>query len=57
MGEDEKVDALSLIRTEVAIMKKLDHPNLVKLFEVLDVPEGDSLYMGQSTLLPLHGEG
>ena len=48
MGEDEKVDALSLIRTEVAIMKKLDHPNLVKLFEVLDVPEGDSLYMGQS---------
>lgn len=27
-------------------MKKLDHPNVVKLFEVLDVREDDSLFMG-----------
>ena len=27
-------------------MKKLDHPNVVKLFEVLDDPEQDNLYMG-----------
>ncbi len=26
-------------------MKKLDHPNLVQLIEVLDDPEEDSLYM------------
>lgn len=42
---DEKPDALYLIREEVAIMKKLDHPNLVRLIEVLDDPEEDSLYM------------
>jgi [calcium/calmodulin-dependent protein kinase] kinase len=36
---------LFLIREEVAIMKKLNHPNLVQLIEVLDDPEDDSLYM------------
>lgn len=33
------------IREEIAIMKKLDHPNLVQLIELLDDPEEDSLYM------------
>ncbi|MBW0528382.1 hypothetical protein O181_068097 [Austropuccinia psidii MF-1] len=42
---DENNDALFLIRSEVAIMKKLRHPNVVKLHEVLDVTEEDSLYM------------
>ena len=41
----EAKDALFLIREEVAIMKKLNHPNLVQLIEVLDDPEDDSLYM------------
>ncbi|KAI1469569.1 Pkinase-domain-containing protein [Daldinia caldariorum] len=41
----EAKDALFLIREEVAIMKKVNHPNLVQLFEVLDDPENDSLYM------------
>ena len=41
----EAKDALFLIREEIAIMKKLDHPNLVSLIEVLDDPEEDSLYM------------
>lgn len=36
---------LDLIRSEVAIMKKLDHPNVVKLYEVLDVQQDDSLFM------------
>ena len=27
-------------------MKKLDHPNVVKLVEVVDDPEEDNLYMG-----------
>ncbi|CAM1505567.1 Fc.00g112040.m01.CDS01 [Cosmosporella sp. VM-42] len=43
-AEEEK-DALHLIREEIAIMKKLNHPNLVQLIEVLDDPEEDSLYM------------
>ena len=41
----EAKDALYLIREEVAIMKKLNHPNLVQLIEVLDDPEEDTLYM------------
>ncbi len=34
-----------LIREEIAIMKKLNHNNLVGLIEVLDDPTEDSLYM------------
>ncbi|CAG8514917.1 11658_t:CDS:2 [Dentiscutata heterogama] len=37
-------DPLLLIRGEVAVLKKLSHQNVVKLFEVLD-DEQDSLYM------------
>jgi [calcium/calmodulin-dependent protein kinase] kinase len=38
-------NSLDLIRKEIAIMKKLDHPNLVSLIEVLDDPNDDLLYM------------
>ncbi|CAG8433279.1 4160_t:CDS:2 [Diversispora eburnea] len=38
-------DPLYLIRSEVAVLKKLHHKNVVTLFEVLDDPENDSLYM------------
>jgi calcium/calmodulin-dependent protein kinase kinase 2 len=41
----ESSDALHLIRQEIAVMKKLNHPNLIQLIEVLDDPEEDSLYM------------
>ncbi|RMZ76129.1 hypothetical protein DV738_g5132, partial [Chaetothyriales sp. CBS 135597] len=37
--------AVDLIKEEIAIMKKLHHPNLVSLIEVLDDPTEDSLYM------------
>ncbi|NXX73540.1 KKCC2 kinase, partial [Urocolius indicus] len=36
---------------EIAILKKLDHPNVVKLVEVLDDPSEDHLYMGMSSIL------
>ncbi len=42
---EEMGNPLYLIKEEIAIMKKLDHPNLVSLIEVLDDPEEDSLYM------------
>jgi hypothetical protein len=44
--ENELADSLYLVRGEIAIMKKLNHENVVKLVEVLDDPKGDSLYMG-----------
>ncbi|XP_017271750.1 calcium/calmodulin-dependent protein kinase kinase 1b isoform X2 [Kryptolebias marmoratus] len=36
---------LERIYREVAILKKLDHPNVVKLVEVLDDPDEDGLHM------------
>lgn len=43
--QEEAGNPLYLIREEIAILKKLDHENVVHLIEVLDDPEGDSLYM------------
>jgi len=46
-GHEESTEnhAFDLIREEIAIMKKINHPNVVSLLEVLDDPEEDSLYM------------
>ena len=33
------------IYREIAILKKIDHPNVVKLVEVVDDPNEDNLYM------------
>ncbi|KAI8584265.1 hypothetical protein K450DRAFT_218968 [Umbelopsis ramanniana AG] len=41
----EPKNPLDLVRGEMAILKKLNHENVVKLFEVLDDPNDDSLYM------------
>ncbi|CDW85374.1 protein kinase domain containing protein [Stylonychia lemnae] len=37
--------ALQNVEKEIAIMKKLDHPNVVQLIEVLDDPTHDKLYI------------
>jgi [calcium/calmodulin-dependent protein kinase] kinase len=46
-GDDDETakNSLYLIKEEIAIMKKLNHNNLVSLIEVLDDPTEDSLYM------------
>lgn len=42
---------LENVYREIAILKKLDHPNIVKLVEVLDDPAEDNLYMGKNEIL------
>lgn len=37
--------ALDNIKKELAIWKKLDHENVVSLYEIIDDPEKDKLYM------------
>lgn len=49
MAPGRKGDSpLDRVYREIAILKKLDHPNLVKLVEVLDDPVEDNLYLGKS---------
>ncbi|XP_052123201.1 calcium/calmodulin-dependent protein kinase kinase 2 [Frankliniella occidentalis] len=44
-GKAAPANPLDRIYREIAILKKLDHPNVVKLVEVLDDPEEDHLYL------------
>jgi serine/threonine protein kinase len=39
------------MQREIAILKKLDHPNIVKLIEVLNDPSEDFLCLGKLSLL------
>jgi hypothetical protein len=43
-------DALSDVRKEIAIMKKIRHNNLIQLFEVIDNPTSDKLFMGMNDI-------
>ncbi|XP_030370774.1 uncharacterized protein LOC115621302 isoform X2 [Scaptodrosophila lebanonensis] len=44
-GPKKATSPLDRVYREIAVLKKLDHPNIVKLVEVLDDPLEDSLYM------------
>ncbi|XP_054901255.1 calcium/calmodulin-dependent protein kinase kinase 1b isoform X2 [Poeciliopsis prolifica] len=41
----KSMQPLERVYREIAILKKLDHPNVVKLVEVLDDPEEDGVHM------------
>lgn len=43
----QAVDPLEPLRNEVAILKKLDHPHVIKLYEVIDDAHHDQLFMGK----------
>jgi serine/threonine protein kinase len=43
------------LQREIAILKKIKHPNCVQLIEVLEVPDGDQVYMGTFTVCSLSG--
>jgi calcium/calmodulin-dependent protein kinase kinase 2 len=44
-GNQPTMSPLDRVYREIAVLKKLDHPNVVKLVEVLDDPLEDSLYL------------
>ncbi|XP_076231244.1 uncharacterized protein LOC143177266 [Calliopsis andreniformis] len=44
-GRKGTVNPLAKVYREIALLKKLDHPNVVKLVEVLDDPDEDNLYL------------
>ena len=37
--------ALDDVKKEIAIMKKMRHPNIIRLYEVIDNPNSDKIYM------------
>lgn len=40
-----KIDAYSMLDREIAIMKKIHHKNVVKLYEVIENQNNDKLYL------------
>ncbi|XP_017715697.1 PREDICTED: calcium/calmodulin-dependent protein kinase kinase 1 isoform X2 [Rhinopithecus bieti] len=46
-GPAKQLLPLERVYQEIAILKKLDHVNVVKLIEVLDDPAEDNLYLGE----------
>lgn len=44
-GKKGASSPLAKVYREIALLKKLDHPNVVKLVEVLDDPDEDNLYL------------
>ena len=38
-------DFMYKVAREVAVMKKIDHPNIIRLYEVLDNPQTEKIYL------------
>lgn len=45
VGRTPNYSPIQKVYREIAVLKKLDHPNVVKLVEVLDDPVEDHLYL------------
>jgi [calcium/calmodulin-dependent protein kinase] kinase len=41
----KQTTAYKLLETEIAIMKKMNHPNIVRLYEIIDDPGYDKLFI------------
>jgi [calcium/calmodulin-dependent protein kinase] kinase len=41
-------NALQDVQREIAVMKKIKHPNVIRLLEVIENPNTDKIYMGIS---------
>ena len=48
--ETRMKNALEDVRREIAIMKKIRHPNLVGLHEVIDNPDEDKIIIGLNSI-------
>ena len=47
MGTNELLmSRVSCPRAQVAILKRIGHPNIIRLIEVLDDPKKDTLFLG-----------
>ena len=46
-GVIKQKNALEDVLREIAVMKKLDHKNVIKLVEVINDPVEDKLFMGK----------
>ena len=46
LGSENKRRRLVLSVSEAEILKQLNHPNIVRLVQTIDDPDGDSVYLG-----------
>eukprot|EP00474_Spongospora_subterranea_P010441 CRZ10899.1 hypothetical protein [Spongospora subterranea] len=61
LGKNSVTDLLTGLRKEIAVMKSVNHLNVVKLYEVIDDPEEDKLYLvmeylSNGPIIDLHTE-
>ena len=47
MGKSGIKSLMKNVENEIDIMQKLDHPNILKIYEVIDDPSHEKLYLGR----------